>query len=56
MVAVTHMVHDEETRIYAQKRKAEGKTVKEVRRCIKRNLARKTYRILNAAIPTPTAT
>lgn len=55
MVAVTRMVHDEETRIYAQKRKAEGKTVKEVRRCIKRYLARKIYRILNAAIPTPTA-
>lgn len=31
MVAVTRMVHDEETRIYAQKGKAEGKTVKEVR-------------------------
>lgn len=55
MVAVTRMVHDEETRIYAQKRKAEGKTVKEVRRCIKRYLARRIYRILNAAIPTPTA-
>ncbi|MDV2978396.1 UNVERIFIED_CONTAM: IS110 family transposase [Actinomycetes bacterium ARC8] len=56
MVAVTRMVHDKETRIYAERRKAEGKTVKEVRRCIKRYLARSIYRILNATVPAPSST
>lgn len=48
MVAITRMTHDEETRKYVQKREAEGRTTKEIRRCIKRYLARRVYRILNA--------
>ncbi len=48
IVAVTRMTHDGETRNYVQKREAEGRTTKEIRRCIKRYLARRVYRILNA--------
>lgn len=36
MIAITRMTHDEETRTYVRKRAAEGKTTKEIRRCIKR--------------------
>lgn len=56
MVVVTRTVHDEEIRIYARKRKADGKMLREVRRCIKRFRERNIYRIRNVAIPTSTAT
>ena len=49
MVAVTKMTHDADTRKYVDKRRAEGRTDKEIRRCIKRYLARRVYRILNAS-------
>ena len=48
MVSITRMTHDEETRKYVRKREAEGLTTKEIRRCIKRYLARRVYRIFNA--------
>ena len=48
MVAITRMTHDEETRKYVQKREVEGRTTKEIRRCIKRYLARRVYRIFNS--------
>lgn len=48
MVSITRMTHDEETRKYVQKREAEGRTTKEIRRCIKRYLARRVYRIFNS--------
>lgn len=48
IVAVTRMTHDEETRKYVQKREVEGRTTKEIRRCLKRYLARRVYRIFNS--------
>ncbi|GAA3324420.1 IS110 family transposase [Paeniglutamicibacter sulfureus] len=48
MVAVTRMTHDEETRQYVIKRAAEGLSTKEIRRCLKRYLARRVYRVFNA--------
>lgn len=51
IVALSRMVHDPETREYVEKRKAEGRTTKEIRRIIKRYLARKIYRILNRQEP-----
>lgn len=48
MAAVTRMTHDAETRDYVEKRRAEGKTDKEIRRCVKRYLARRVFRTLNA--------
>lgn len=47
------MIHDEETREYVEKRTAEGRTYREIRRCIKRYLARSVYKILNSKIDTP---
>lgn len=48
MVAITRMIHDEETRKYMQIREAEGLSSEEIRRCIKRYLARWVYRIFNS--------
>ncbi|MGO4385844.1 IS110 family transposase [Specibacter sp. RAF43] len=48
IVAVTRMTHDEETRAYVQKRQAQGRTAKEIRRCLKRYLARRVYRTFNS--------
>jgi transposase len=55
MVAVTRMTHDAETREYVEKRRAEGRTDKEIRRCIKRYMARRIYRTLNASPETMNA-
>jgi transposase len=40
------MSRDERTRTYVAKRTAEGKTNKEIIRCLKRYIAREVYRIL----------
>lgn len=48
MVAVVRMTHDDETLEYVEKRRVEGRTDKEIRRCIKRYLARGIYRTLSA--------
>lgn len=55
MVALTKMAHDPETRKYVEKRRAEGRTNGEIRRCIKRYLARRVHRTLNASSTTSTA-
>jgi transposase len=58
MATIVRTVHDPNTRAYAERRKAEGKTPREIRRCLKRYLARHLYRTLNAlhapdsAVPT----
>jgi transposase len=49
VIAVTRMRHHPPTLAYVQRRQAEGKTDKEIRRCIKRYLARHIYRALNQA-------
>lgn len=53
MAVVTRMTHDPTTREYVARRTAEGRTTKEIRRCLKRYLARQIYRTLNAAEPIP---
>lgn len=50
---LTLMTHGPETRAYEERRQAEGRTTEEIRRCLKRYLARQIYKILNA---TETAT
>ncbi len=50
MAAISRMIHHEQTREYVAKRRAEGKTDKEIRRCIKRYLARRVFRILTASV------
>jgi transposase len=47
MATVVRMVHDPATRLYAEPRKAEGKTPREIRRILKRYLARRLYHVLN---------
>lgn len=48
MAVITRMTHDPDTRAYVERRRAEGRTTKEIRRCLKRYLARQLYRTLNA--------
>lgn len=44
------MAHDEETRAYVEKRRGQGKTDRELRRCIKRYLARRIFLMLVASV------
>ena len=55
MVALNRMTYDAETKAYVAKRQAQGRTTKEIRRSVKRYLARRVYRVLNAADPVPIA-
>jgi transposase len=52
IAVITRMTHDPETQTYVAKRTTEGRTKKEIRRILKRYLARQIYRTLNAT-PTP---
>lgn len=52
MAAISRMTHDPETRAYVEKRTGQDKTKKEIRRCLKRYLARRVFRILNASATT----
>lgn len=52
MAAINRMTYDAETRKYVEKRRAEGKTDKEIRRCVKRYLARRVFGILTASAQT----
>ena len=47
-IALSRLGHHQETKRYAARRQAEGKTPREIRRCLKRHLARRLYRILEA--------
>jgi transposase len=59
VIALCRMSRDERTRAYVTKRTAEGKSKKEIIRCLKRYIAREIYRILsslpsrNSPISTP---
>jgi transposase len=50
-IAVTRMRCHQPTRAYVARRRAEGKTDREIRRCIKRYLARHLYRTLSHGLP-----
>ena len=49
MAIVTRMRMDPRTRAYIERRTAEGRTLREIRRCLKRYLAREIYRHLTTA-------
>jgi transposase len=57
-IARSRMTTDPTTRAYAERRHAEGKTNREIIRCLKRYIARQLYRELTAAmtIPSPALT
>ena len=46
MIALGRMGRDERTNAYVAKRTAEGKSKREIIRCLKRYIARELYRIL----------
>jgi transposase len=54
-IVLTRLKHDPATRAYAARRAAEGKTPREIKRCLKRYVARHLFRVLEAAGPTPPA-
>lgn len=53
-IALVRMRCHEPTRAYVQRRRAEGKTTKEIIRCIKRNLCRELLPLIKQALTTPT--
>jgi hypothetical protein len=52
VIALCRLRYDPATRAYAERRRTEGKTDREIRRCLKRYIARHLYRLLEAAPPT----
>ncbi|QAY62555.1 IS110 family transposase [Xylanimonas allomyrinae] len=52
MAVVVRMRWDPETKAYVERRSADGRTKKEIRRCLKRYLARQIYRTLTATTRT----
>jgi hypothetical protein len=54
-IVLTRLQHDPATRAYAARRLAEGKTPREIKRCLKRYVARRLFRLLEATGPHPTA-
>ncbi len=53
-VVIVRMQHHEPTKAYVARRTAEGKTKKEIMRCLKRYLARQVYRtLLPSVTPQP---
>ena len=58
-ITISRLRHDPTTRAYATRRTAEGKSAREIKRCLKRYLARHLFRVLDAnpnLQPNPTAT
>jgi transposase len=55
VIATTRMRDDPATQAYLARRRAEGKSDREIRRCLKRYIARQLFRALTAAM-TPTTT
>lgn len=45
LIVLTRLAHDPATRAHAQRRRAEGKTNREVKRCLVRYVARQPYRL-----------
>ena len=45
-IALSRLQHDPDTRAYAETRRAQGKTDREIKRCLKRYIARQLFRQL----------
>ena len=48
-IVLSRLAHHAETRAYAARRSAEGKSPREIKRCLKRYLARRVFRILEGS-------
>jgi len=46
IIVLTRLAHHTETQAYAKRRTAEGKTPREIKRCLKRHVARRVFRLL----------
>ena len=46
LIVLTRLRYDPATRAYAQRRRAEGKTNRGIRRCLKRAVARQLFKLL----------
>ena len=55
-IVLVRMRHHQTTRDYVNRRRAEGRTTKEIMRILKRYIARQVFRLLTTAHPTPTPT
>jgi len=53
VVVLCRLRHDPATRAYAERRRAEGKTDREIKRCLKRYVARQLFRLLENPPPAP---
>lgn len=51
-IILSRLAHHDETKRYAARRQAEGKTPPEIKRCLKRHLARRLFKLLEA-MPQP---
>src|SRR5699024_1137480 len=54
-IVLTRMRTDPATRAYIERRQSEGKTRREIRRCLKRYISRQIFRALTVAHPAPDA-
>ena len=45
-IVLSRLTHDPETRAYAARRRAEGRSDREIKRCLKRFVARRLFRLL----------
>lgn len=50
IVAIQRQRHDNATKAYFERRRAQGKTDREIRRCVKRYIARELYRVLESGL------
>jgi len=50
-IVLARLRHDAETRAYAKRRTAEGKAPREIKRCLKRHVARRIFRLLEDPAP-----
>jgi transposase len=51
-IVLSRIRWDENTRAYVKRRTAEGKTPREIKRCLKRYVARELFRLLENGPPT----
>ena len=54
IIALARLQYDPTTQAYAARRRAQGKTDREIKRCLKRYIARQLYRLLEANPPLDT--
>lgn len=52
-IVLSRLAHHDETKRYAARKASEGKTPREIKRCLKRHLARRLFKLLEA-MPQPT--